>query len=109
MIEVTEQAQEQIHIKFNEHKQSIARLLIAEGCGGGMLTLGLEDEIQPDDEAIAEAGIQFVIDKKLLKKAKQIKIDYSNNGFQIASSLTRGRVCPGCGRPDSLCALRKAP
>ena len=40
-----------------------------------MLTLGLEDEVQPDDEAITEAGIQFVIDKKLLNKAKQIKID----------------------------------
>jgi Fe-S cluster assembly iron-binding protein IscA len=49
------------------------------------------DEPQADDEIIGDNGINFLIEKVLLEKAKPIMVDFINSdqgtGFKLTSSL----------------------
>jgi len=55
------------------------------------------DEPQKSDMTFDDQGITFVIDKKLLKEAKPIRLDFvsakGQTGFRFTSSLATGDGC----------------
>jgi hypothetical protein len=61
------------------------------------------DEPKESDSIHDINGYQFIVDKVFLEKAKPVKVDFSNYGFAISSSieLGKGGGCgSGCGSGD---------
>ncbi len=55
------------------------------------------DEPKETDTVHEIGGYQFIIDKVFLEKAKPVKVDFTNFGFSISSSIELGQGCGGCG------------
>jgi Fe-S cluster assembly iron-binding protein IscA len=61
------------------------------------------DEPKENDSIHEIGGYQFIVDKVFLEKAKPVKVDFTNYGFAISSSieLGKGGCGGGCGGGDS--------
>ncbi|MBN1907851.1 MAG: IscA/HesB family protein [Deltaproteobacteria bacterium] len=101
MLTVTAKANEKITAFLKAQKEpSYIRLFLSEGgCSGPSLGMGL-DEPEENDEVIKENGVNYLIDKDLLDKARPISIDFiesdRGSGFSISSSLPKGEGCSSC-------------
>ena len=61
------------------------------------------DEPKDTDDTFDVKGLKFVVDKDLMGKAENIKIDFSGMGFHLDSNIDLGQPgCSGCGS-DSSC------
>jgi hypothetical protein len=58
-----------------------------------------------DTDTVHEIGdYQFVVDTVFLEKAKPVKVDFTNYGFAISSSIDLGQGCGSCGDKGSCCS-----
>jgi len=62
------------------------------------------DEPNDNDEVYDISGFKYVVDKKLLEKAKPIKIDFMGMGFHITSSMVFESGCGGCSSSSPGCS-----
>jgi iron-sulfur cluster assembly protein len=78
------------------------RILTTEGGWRGPYLVLSSDGEKETDAVFAQDGITFVIDKKLLEKAKYVKIDYVHSalgsGYTLKSDLLKDLV-GGCEAP----------
>ena len=102
MLTVTEKAQQQIALYFEENDPKPIRVFLTSGCGGSQISLAL-DEPKPQDSTFEIAGVQYLVDKTLLEQAQPIEIDFSDQGFKVNSSLELGGGCGGCGSSSQCC------
>lgn len=86
MLELTESAKNQLDKYFETQEKSPIRVYLASGCGGPMLALAL-DEQKSNDNTYDIMGFQFLVDKSLMDTVAPIKIDLTEAGFVINSSL----------------------
>jgi iron-sulfur cluster assembly protein len=103
MLEVTDSAQKKIADYFKEKEVEPVRILLQEGgCGGPSLNMGL-DEAKDTDNVYDLGGVQYLVDKDLMSKAKFIKVDFTEMGFKLTSRtpLGGGGGCSGCGSSGS--------
>ena len=97
MFEITDTAKDEIRTYFTQNDPAPVRVFIANGCGGPMLALGLDEE-REGDQVIAVEELTFVIDTELLEKAKPVVVDFAEQGFSLTSSLVfEDRGTGGCG------------
>jgi Fe-S cluster assembly iron-binding protein IscA len=105
MFEITESAKNEIRAYFKENETAPVRVFIANGCGGQMLALGL-DENREGDEVIAVDELSFVINGELLKEAQPLTVDFTEHGFTVSSAMAFETAesggcgsggCGGCG------------
>lgn len=61
------------------------------------------DKSRDNDEKYEIDGFQYVVDKEFMEKAKPIKIDYSETGFKLDSSIEIKEECSGCGTTSDCC------
>ena len=55
------------------------------------------DEPKDTDSVHEIGGYQFLVDKVFLEQAKPVKVDFTNFGFSITSSIELGQGgCSGC-------------
>jgi Fe-S cluster assembly iron-binding protein IscA len=102
MFTVSEAAQAQLLSYFKENEVKPVRVFLTDGCGGGHLSMAL-DEKRPMDAIYAFEGFEFVIEQSLLDMAQPMEIDFNAQGFHISSQLQLGSGCSGCGSSDHCC------
>lgn len=97
MFNVTETAQTEIADFFTKNEQKPLRVFLhSGGCSGPQLVMAL-DEKKDEDDLFEIGGIEFVIEKDLLKEAQPVVIDFVETGFKIDSSIKiEGGGCSGC-------------
>ncbi|MBW1759820.1 MAG: IscA/HesB family protein [Deltaproteobacteria bacterium] len=102
MLEVTDMAQKKIADYFKDKELEPVRILLQDGgCGGPSLNMGL-DEAKDTDNVYDLGGIQYLVDKNLMGKAKFIKVDFGEMGFKLTSRTPLGGGgCSGCGSSGS--------
>lgn len=61
------------------------------------------DEPKENDSIHEIGGYQFIVDKVFLEKAKPVKVDFTNYGFAISSSIEL-KSCGSCGDKGSCCS-----
>jgi Fe-S cluster assembly iron-binding protein IscA len=103
MLNVTEQAQEQIANYFKENELKPIRVFLNSGCGGRQIALAL-DVARPEDAVFEVVGVQYLVEKSFLAQAQPIEIDFAGHGFKVSSSLQLGGVCGGCGSSEGCCS-----
>lgn len=98
MIQVSEQAQEQVKAYFDGKAVQPVRIFLNNGgCGGPSLAMAL-DQITDDDAVFTHGGIDYIMEKTLLEKASPVAVEYSGMGFRLDSSLELGSGgCSSCG------------
>ena len=98
MINVSKIAQEQVRAYFDGKEVQPVRIFVnGGGCGGPSLAMAL-DEITDQDAVFTHDGIDYIMEKELLKKASPVEVDYSGMGFRLESSLELGGGgCSSCG------------
>ena len=57
------------------------------------------DEPKDNDDSFDVKGLKFVVDKDFMKKAENIKIDFTGMGFHLDSNIDMGESsgCGSCG------------
>lgn len=103
MFTVTESAQKQIALYFEDNEIKPIRVFLSNGCGGPQIAMAL-DQQNPNDSAFEFDGVQFLVNKDLLAQAQPIEIDFTGHGFKITSSLELGQGCTGCGSSGQCCS-----
>ncbi len=104
MLNVTEQAQEQIANYFKENEIKPIRVFLTNGCGGRQIALAL-DAARSEDAVFEFAGVQYLVEKSFLAQAQPIEIDFAGHGFKVSSSLQLGGGCGGgCGSSEGCCS-----
>jgi Fe-S cluster assembly iron-binding protein IscA len=100
MFNVTQTAQDQIAQYFKMHAIKPIRVFLSQGCSGPRIAMAI-DEIRNTDKVFKINGIEYVVEKELLKQAQPIEVDFMGDGFRISSSLKLGGGCSGCGSTGS--------
>jgi iron-sulfur cluster assembly protein len=108
MIEVTDQAKEQlIKLRESEKKSSNHHLRVSVkggGCSGLMYDLGFDEGISDEDEVFEDQGIKILVDKKSMLYLLGTKLDFTDGlngkGFQFINP-NASRTC-GCGESFSI-------
>ena len=54
------------------------------------------DEPKENDNTFDIDGLKFIIDKKLMKEAAPIKVDFSGFGFQFDCGMDLDDACTAC-------------
>jgi Fe-S cluster assembly iron-binding protein IscA len=103
MIDVTLAAQDQVLAYFEGKESKSVRIFLNNGCGGAQLAMAV-DEKTPKDKVFEYKGVEYVMDRELLDQAKPVRVDYSNNGFRLESSLKLSSGCSSCGTKGSCCS-----
>lgn len=97
MIEVTEMAQKQIADYFKDKKVMPVRIFLNDGgWAGPSLSMAL-DELKDTDYVHEAGGIQYISDKEFIEKIKPVKVDFTEMGFKVTSSMKSEGGCSGCG------------
>jgi Fe-S cluster assembly iron-binding protein IscA len=97
MFEITDNAKNEIRTYFSENDPAPVRVFVANGCGGPTLALGV-DEQREGDEVIAVDELTIVVNSELLADAKPLKVDFTEQGFSVSSSLAfEEQRSGGCG------------
>lgn len=98
MIKVSKEAREQVRAYFEgKEVQPVRIFLNSGGCGGPSLAMAL-DETTDQDAVFTHDGIDYIIEKDLLRQAAPVRIEYSGMGFRLDSSLElSGGGCSSCG------------
>ena len=103
MITITEKAQEQIKTFFKDREIQPIRIFLNQGCGGSQLAMAL-DEKKETDTSREIAGVEYLMDSKLLESASPVEVNFSETGFQITSNLELSSGCSSCGSHGSCCS-----
>lgn len=96
MLNVTENARQEIARYFEGKEIQPIRIFLHKGCGGPQFAMSM-DEPRATDKTFVLSGFTYVIEKGLLVQAQPIEVDYNEWGFKITSSLELGGGCGGCG------------
>lgn len=99
MLTVTEAAQKELKAFFIEKGMEIQPVRIflnQSGCCGPQMAMAL-DETRDSDSTFKFDGIQYIVDRELLKQAQPINVDYGTSGFIVSSSLKFDSGCSSCG------------
>ncbi|WP_022669049.1 IscA/HesB family protein [Desulfospira joergensenii] len=103
MINVSETAREQVKAYFEgKEVQPVRIFLNSGGCGGPSLAMAL-DEKKEDDAVFTHDGIDYIMEKSLMKEASPVEVNFSGMGFRLDSSLKLGGGCSSCGSTGSCC------
>ena len=105
MLEVRQSATDQIADYFKGRQVSPIRIFLNDGgCCGPSLAMAL-DEARTEDKVFDIGGFQYLVNNEFLEQAKPIKVDFTNYGFKISSSLELGCGCSssGCGSGSCGC------
>lgn len=94
MIEASEEAIRKIKQFLEEQeKPRPIRVLTTEGGWRGPYLVMALDERKENDVAFTEGGVEFLIDRGLLDKARYVKIDYVHSpmgsGYTLKSDLLK--------------------
>ena len=101
MLEVTKSATDKIAEYFKDREVAPIRIFLsAGGCGLPSLALYL-DEPNDTDNVFNIDGFQFIVDKKFMKEAEPIKVDFTRSGFQFYCSLEFEEGCSACATSSS--------
>ena len=105
MVEVTKAATAQIAEYFKDKEVQPIRIFLNEGgWGGPSLAMALDEPGENDGEYDVD-GYKYVVNNDFMDKAKPIKIDFSEYGFRVDSSIDLGAAgCKSCGTQDSCCS-----
>ena len=104
---VTPTATKQITEFYKGRKKRPLRVLLnLAGCGASGLTTAMDDPTDRD-ETFDIDGHRYLINRKLLKSAAPIRIDFNSYGFRFQSGLDLGPQCPGCGMEGAFCNRKK--
>lgn len=103
MLQVTQAAQDQIALFFQNHPQKPVRVFLNQGCGGQQLALALDDA-GTEDSVFEFNGVQYLVNREFLAQAQPIEIDFVTQGFAISSALELSAGCGGCGSSSSCCS-----
>jgi iron-sulfur cluster assembly accessory protein len=101
MFSVSEKASEIIRelVKGKQERPSVRILLQGGGCAGYYLGIAM-DESSPNDEVFERHGVNYAVEKDLLKEAQPIAVEYiessRGNGFQVTSNLSMRSGCDSC-------------
>jgi len=86
MLEATESAIQHITEQLKSREVSVIRVFLNHCEPEPRLELGL-DEPNDNDEVYDISGFKYVVDKELMKEAKNIKIDCVSGSITITSSM----------------------
>jgi iron-sulfur cluster assembly protein len=100
MFIVSQSAQDEIAKYCNPAEAKPIRVFLANGCSGPRIQMSF-DEKRPSDKEFKINGLEFVVDKELLKHAQPIHVDSTGTGFEVSTSLKLGTGCGGCGGSGS--------
>ncbi|RJP95314.1 MAG: adhesin [Desulfobacteraceae bacterium] len=104
MFNVSEEAQKQIAEYFKSNEIKPIRIFLHQGCGGAQIGMVI-DEKKDADMVFKVAGIEYLVEKEFLKKARPIAVDFMGSGFRVSSSMELGGGgCGGCGSTGSCCS-----
>ena len=102
MFEVTQAAQEQIAAYFTDKEIKPIRLFLNQGGWGGPSLALVLDEPNDLDTVFDIDPYKFIVNKKLLKEAEPVSIDFTGYGFNISSGLKKSAGgCSSCGSGDT--------
>jgi len=62
------------------------------------------DELKDTDYVHEASGIQYISDKEFIEKIKPVKVDFTEMGFKVTSSMKSEGGCSGCGSTSSCCS-----
>jgi Fe-S cluster assembly iron-binding protein IscA len=105
MLEVTQSATDQIAEYFKGKQASPIRIFLNDGgCCGPAMAMAL-DESRAQDKVFDIGGFQYLVNNDFLEQAQPIKVDFTQFGFKITSSLELGGGCSssGCGSKSCGC------
>ncbi|MBU1054644.1 MAG: IscA/HesB family protein [Proteobacteria bacterium] len=105
MLIITEAAKKELKAFFKDKGMEIQPVRIflnQSGCCGPRMAMGL-DEKKDSDKLFKVDGIQYVIDRELLKKAQPINVDYGLTGFIVSSNLKFDSGCSSCDSGGGSC------
>ena len=61
------------------------------------------DEPKNTDDVVSIDGFTYVVDKDFIEKAQPVKVDFSEYGFKLTSSIVFDTKCGSCSRTGSCC------
>lgn len=97
MLEVTQDAQNQVKAYFAGSPIKPIRIFLHDGgCGGPQIAMAI-DERRETDQAFKVGELEFLVDKTFLTQAQPITVDFVTTGFKITSSIQLPQGCSGCG------------
>lgn len=102
MVQITERASQRVRQFLAERESDSAiRFHLVGDCSNTVLRLMMDQE-QPDDTCLDHEGVRYVINRKLLKRAGRLELDYTTiegqTGFVVSSEHELpGNGCQHCG------------
>jgi iron-sulfur cluster assembly protein len=95
MFIVLQSAQDEIAKYYNPAEAKPIRVFLANICLGPRIQMAFDEKRQSDKEFKIN-GLEFVVDKELLKHAHPIHVDFTGANFEVSTSLKIGTGCGGC-------------
>lgn len=97
MIKISPTASKQVQDYFKDKEVQPVRIFLnSGGCGGPSLAMALDRATQ-QDAVFTYDGIDYIMEKSLLKEASPVRVEYSGMGFRLTSSLKLSGGCASCG------------
>ena len=98
-IELTSSAAARVAmIAAKQGKPAILRLAVeGGGCSGFQYKFGLADEVEADDIAVSNAGVQLVVDPMSLDLVRGAAVDFIDSLGGAAFKVTNPNAASGCG------------
>ena len=85
-------------IATKQGKPAILRLAVeGGGCSGFQYKFGLADEVEADDIAVTNAGVQLVVDPMSLDLVRGAAVDFIDSLGGAAFKVTNPNAASGCG------------
>ena len=85
-------------IAAKQGKPAILRLAVeGGGCSGFQYKFGLADEVEADDIAVTNAGVQLVVDPMSLDLVRGAAVDFIDSLGGAAFKVTNPNAASGCG------------
>ena len=85
-------------IAAKQGKPAILRLAVeGGGCSGFQYKFGLADEVEADDIAVSNAGVQLVVDPMSLDLVRGAAVDFIDSLGGAAFKVTNPNAASGCG------------
>ncbi len=99
MLTITELAQDKFKEYFQnqESTRPIRVFMFEGGCGGPSLQLALDDQ-KGEDEVFEVEGLTYLVDKDLLNRMGDIRVDFVDDGSRSGFSVSAANHTPAqCG------------
>ena len=93
MLEITKSATEKIAEYLKGREVKPIRIFLNEGGWGGPYLAMALDEPRDTDNVFEIEGFKYIVDKKFMKEAEPIKVDFSGFGFQFDCGIDFEEGC----------------